>query len=94
MCRAFLAKVAARLSAALAAASAKHAQAVTESKGLAALQAMEAQLALVTAARAEQPAAKGAEGPLAGELRLDASTLSSHWLRHHSCSVMSETLLL
>ena len=72
MCRGFLAKVGARLSAALDTASAQHAQAAAEGRGLAALQALEAQLAPVAAAGAEAPAAEGAEGAPAGALNLDA----------------------
>ena len=70
--RTFLAKVGARLSAALDAASARHAQAVAEGAGVAALQALEAQLAPVAAAGAEAPAADGADGTPAGVLKLDA----------------------
>lgn len=72
LCRAFLAKVGACLSTALAAASAKHAQAVAEGKGLAALQALEAQLAPVPAAGAEAPPAEGTEGGATGVLKPDA----------------------
>ena len=72
MCRAFLAKVGACLSTALATASAKHAQAVAEGKGLAALQALEAQLAPVPAAGAEAPPAEGTEGGATGVLKPDA----------------------
>ena len=68
LCRVFLAKVGARLSAALDAASAKHAQAVAEGAGLAALQALEAQLAPAAAAGAGAPAAEGADGTPAGAL--------------------------
>ena len=72
MCRGFLAKVGARLSSALNAASARHEQAAAEGRGLAALQALDAQLAPVAAAGAEAPAAEGGEGTPAGALNLDA----------------------
>ena len=79
----------ARLSAAADAASAKHAQAVAEGKGLAALQALEAQLAPVAAAGAEAPPAEGAEGTPAG-------VLSSKHKVHHltgSCFKIAQLFL-